>query len=104
MQLGDLFRVHFAERTADNGKILRERIRQASLHLPVSRDHAVAGDVFRLHAEIAAPVFDQQIQFGERPSVEQQIQAFPRRQFAAFVLFLDALCSASGGGFGLFLV
>ena len=52
----------------------------------VAADHAVAGDDLLLHAEVAAPVGDELVDFLERAGIEKQIDSLPRRELARLVL------------------
>ena len=53
-----------------------------------------------LHAELGATVLDEHIEFLERALVEEQFQAFARRQLAAPVLGIDARLAAAAPGIG----
>src|SRR5208282_4531820 len=62
-------------------------------------DDAVAGNlVFLVHAEIDAAMLHEHVEFLERIMVEQQFDAFARRQLAAGVLGVDALLTAAEPG------
>ena len=52
---------------------------------------AVARDQLLLHPEIAAAMRDELVGLLERPFVEQELDAFPRRHLSFFMLALAAL-------------
>ena len=80
--LADLLRVGFGERAAEDGEILREDVDQAAVDAAVAGDEAVAGNALLVHAEIAAAVRDQLVQFLEGAFVEQQFDALARGELA----------------------
>ena len=98
--LADLLRVGFGERAAEDGEILREDVDQAAVDAAVAGDEAVAGDDLLLHAEIAAAVRDQLVEFLEGALVEQQFDALARGELAFLVLAGAALRASAllGGG------
>jgi hypothetical protein len=53
---GDLGRVHLAERSAQRRGVLREDLDRATVDARRTRDHAVTGGTFALHAECGDPV------------------------------------------------
>ncbi len=77
--LADFPRVGFGKRSAEDGKILREYVNQPPVDAAIASDEAVAGDDLFLHAEIAAAMGDQLIEFFEGAFVEQQFDALARR-------------------------
>ncbi len=96
LELGDLLRVRVRERAAEHGEILGEDENGAAVDRAPAGDHAVAGDFLALvHAEIGAAMFDEHIELLERSMIEQEFDAFARRELAARMLSLDALVAAA---------
>ena len=58
-------------------------------------DDAVAGHDLVLHAEVAAAMGDQLVDFFERPGVEEQIDALAGGELAAVVLALLSVGTAA---------
>ena len=98
--LDDLLGVGFRERAAEDGEVLREDVGRAAVDEAVAGDEAVAVDDLLVHAEIAAAVADEFVDFFEGAFVEQEVDAFAGGELAFFVLALAAFCAAScfGGG------
>ena len=84
--LADLFGVRFAERAAEDGKVLAEHKDQPAIDRAVAGDDAVARDAVRVDAEIVAPMLDKHVPFFKGPWVEQQLEPLARSQLAATVL------------------
>ena len=62
----------------------------------MARDHAVAEHLVLIDPEIDRAVHHEAADFDETTDrVEQQIDAFARRELAGFVLFLDAILAAA---------
>ena len=68
---------------------------------PGAGDDAVAGDDLLVHAEIAAAVRDELVDFVERSGIEQQIDPLARRQLAGVVLPFEAILAAAEFGAAL---
>ena len=100
MILQILLRVGFGKRAAEDGEILREDVGEAAVDAAVAGDEAIAGDDLLVHAEIAAAVLDELVDFFEGAFVEQQFDAFAGGEFAFFVLALAAFGTSAffGGG------
>ena len=98
LDLGDLLRMRFAERAAEHGEILGEDIDGAAVDGAPAGDHAVAGDLGRLHAEIVAAMLDEHVELLERIVVEQEFDALARGELALGVLGRDALLAAAEAG------
>ena len=79
----------FRERAAEHDEVPAEDEDKAPVDGAVSRDHAVAGDVLAIQAELRRPVRHERVQLDERPWVQQQVQALSRGQLAERVLPLD---------------
>ena len=94
----------FGQRAAENGEILGEEIDDAAIDRAPAGNDAVAGNfVFLVHAEIDAAVLHEHVEFLEGIMVEQQFDAFARRQLAAAMLRVDApLTAAHPGAFATF--
>ena len=84
--LADLERVSFRERAAEHGEVLREDIDEAAVDAAVAGDETVAGDDLVVHAEVAAAVLHQLVQFFEGALVEQQFDALARAELSFFML------------------
>ena len=93
--LADLLRVAFRQRAAEDGEILAEDIDQPAVDRARSGDHAVAGDLLVLHAEIDAVMFDIGVEFLEAAFIEQYVEPFARGQLALRVLRVDPLLPAA---------
>ncbi len=98
--LADFLRVGLGERAAENREILREYVDQPPVDAAIPGDEAVARHILFVHAEVAAAVRDQLVEFFKRILVEQEFDALAGRQLALFVLALAALGSSAllGGG------
>ena len=84
------------KRAAEDGEILREDKDLAPVNQAVSGDETVAGNLLRLHPEIAAAMSDQLVELLERSVVEQKLDALARGHLAFFVLAFDSLGAATG--------
>jgi hypothetical protein len=93
--LHDLRGVRFRQRPAEDGEVLRERVDRPAVHAPLPRDHAVARDDLLVHAEVAAPVRDELVDFLEAAGIEQQVDPLARRELARFVLAAQPVLAAS---------
>ena len=69
--LADLLRVALRQRAAEHGEILGEDIDQPAVDRARSGDHAVAGDLLLLHAEVDAIMLDVHVDFFEAAGIEQ---------------------------------
>ena len=96
LDLGDLLRVRFGQRAAEHGEILGEGEDRASVHGAPARDHAIAGNLALLHAELGRAVLDEHVELLEGAFIGEESEAFPRRELAALVLGCDARLAASG--------
>ena len=83
------------QRAAEHGEILCEDIDQPAVDRARSGDHAVAGDLLLLHAEVDAIMLDVHVDFFERARVEQHGQPLARGQPPLGVLRRDALLPAA---------
>ncbi len=99
LDLGDLLRMRFRERAAEHGEVFREHEDLPAVHRAPAGDDAVARHLLLLHAEVAAAVLDESIEFLERALVEQEVDALARGQLAALVLRDDARLAAAELGF-----
>ena len=100
LHLDDLLRVGSRERAAEHGEILGEDEDGAAVDRAPAGDHAVAGDLGLLHAEVVGAVLDEHVELLERALVEQQLDALARGELAALVLGLDARLAAARRGPG----
>ena len=96
----DLLRMGFRQRAAEHGEILGEGEHGAAVDGAEAGDHAVAGDVALLHAEIGGAVLDEHVELLERAAVHQELDALARGELAALVLRLDARLAAAGARIG----
>ena len=76
--LADFLRMALGQRAAENGEILAKDIDQPSVDRARSGDHAIAGDLLVLHAEIDAVMFDIGVEFFEAALVKQDVEPFAR--------------------------
>ena len=88
------------ERAAEHGEVLAEDEDQAAVDGAMAGDHAVAGDVLLVHAEIDAAMLDEHVPFFEGVGIEQQLEALARGQLAFGVLRLDAAVRRRRAGRG----
>jgi hypothetical protein len=88
------------QRAAEHGEVLGEHERLAAVHGAPAGDHAVAGDLVLLHAELDRAMLDEHVEFLERAFIQQQLDALAGGQLAAGVLRLDALVAAALLGSG----
>ena len=95
----DFQSVRLRKRSAEHGKILREHVDQAAFDQSVSGDEAVAGRALFLHAEIAAVVHHELVEFLEGAFIQQQFDSLARAQLAFLVLAFAPLGSAALLGF-----
>ena len=93
--LDDLRGVGLRERPAEHREVLREGVDRPAVDPAVAGHDAVARHDLVRHAEIAAPVRDQLVDFLERAGVEQQIDALARRQLAGVVMTAKTLLAAA---------
>src|SRR3974390_3632118 len=100
LHLDYLLRVRLGQRAAEHGEVFGEQIDGAAVNGAPPSNYAVAGNLGLFHAEFVRTVLDEHVEFLERASLEQELDALARSQFAAFVLGLDArLASAEPGLF-----
>ena len=92
--LADLLGVGLGQRAAEHREVLAEDEHHAAVDRAVARDDAVAEDLVLLHAEVGAAVLDERVPFLEAALIEQQLDAFARRQLAARVLLVDTFLAA----------
>ena len=83
------------QRAAEDGEVLAVDEDQPAVDRAVADDHTVAGDLLVRHAEVVAAVLDEHVPFLEARRVEQELEAFARRQLALGVLRVDALLAAT---------
>ena len=95
LDLDDLLRVRFGQRAAEHGEILGEGKDRASIHGAPAGDHAVAGDLAFLHAELGRAVLDKHVELLEGALVREELEALARGELAALVLRCDARLAAS---------
>ena len=93
--LADFLRVGFRERAAEDGEVLREDVDQAAIDVAVAGDEAVAGDDLLVHAEVAAAMRDEFVDFFEGAFVEQQVDALARGELAFLVLAVAPFLAAA---------
>ena len=99
LDLGDLPGVRLAERAAEHREVLGENIDDAAVDGAPAGDHAVAGDLGLLHAELGAAVFDVHVELLERVVVHEQADALACRELAPLVLGIDAHLPAAQARF-----
>jgi hypothetical protein len=61
----------------------------------VTRNHAIAGNRFFLHAEINAAVLDKHVPFFEGAFIEKQADPFPRSQLPLAMLRVDPFLASA---------
>ena len=99
--LADFLRVGFGERSAEDGEILREDVGEPAVDAAIAADDAVAGDDLLVHAEIAAAMRDELVEFLEGAFVEQQFDAFAGGELSLFMLAFAPFGSSAGFGGGV---
>ena len=95
--LGDLARVHVAERAAGDGEVLRVDAHRLARDGAGAGDHAVGSELLAVHAEILAFVLDEKIVFVEGTGVEQGLDPFACGKLATGLLFADRLVATALG-------
>ena len=89
---------------AEHGEILAEHEDETPVDGAVANDHAVAGNLGVVHAEVGAAVFDEHVPFFKAVCVQQHFDALAGGELALFMLRINApLAAAQAGGFALFL-
>src|SRR6187401_3245432 len=87
--------MRFRQRAAEHGEVLGEDVGDAAVDGAPAGDHAVAGNLRLLHAEIDAAVLDIHVELLEGALVEQELKPLPRSELAAGMLGLDAFQPAA---------
>ena len=87
--------MRFRQRAAEHGEILGEHVGDAAVDGAPAGDHAIAGHLALLHAEIDAAVLDIHVELLEGAFVEQELEPLSRGQLAAGMLGLDAFRPAA---------
>ena len=95
LDLGDLLGVRLRQRAAEHREVLGEHVDDAAVDGAPAGDHAVAGDLGLLHAEVVAAVLDVHVELLEGVLVHQQLDALARGELAALVLGVDARLPAA---------
>ena len=95
LDLHDLLGVRIRQRAAEHREVLGEHVDDAAVDGAPARDHAVAGDLGLLHAEVVAAVLHVHVELLEGVLVHQEIDALARGELAAFVLGIDARLPAA---------
>ena len=90
-----LLGVRLRQRAAEHREVLGEDVDDAAVDGAPAGDHAVAGDLGLLHAEVGAAVLDVHVELLEGVLVHQQVDALARGQLAALVLGVDARLAAA---------
>ena len=93
--LANLLCMRFAQRAAEDGKVLGKHIDHATIDRAPTGDDAVAGDDGIRHAEIGGPMGDEHVIFFERPRIEQHVEAFAGGELALAMLGIDAALTAA---------
>ena len=99
LHAADFLRVLVPERTALHGEILRVNRDGAPVHVPDAGDHAVARQVFSLHAEILTMMLDVHPEFHERTRLDKPRDAVARRHQPFLAAGVELFLSAAGDGF-----
>jgi hypothetical protein len=86
------------QRAAEHREVLGEHVDDLAVDRAPAGDHAVAGDLLVLHAEVGAAVLDEHVELLEAVFVEEQVDALAGGQLALGVLGRDALFTAAGPG------
>ncbi|GAA3048096.1 hypothetical protein GCM10020000_30370 [Streptomyces olivoverticillatus] len=86
--LDDLLAVHLAQRTAEDGEVLRIHADRTAVDRAVAGDHAVPVRAVGLDAEVRRAVPGELVEFDERALVQQQLDPLAGRQLALGVLLL----------------
>src|SRR4029434_2636035 len=93
--LHDLRGVGFRERSAEDGKVLRERVGETSVDASVAGDDAIAGNHLTGHAEVEAPMRDELVDLFEGAGIEEEVDALARRQLPGFALAAKPFLTAA---------
>ena len=98
LNAADLLRLHFGERTAQNGEVLCEDGHATAVDLAEAGDDAVAGVAMLVEAEGVEIVRRQGAELLKRAFVEEQGQPLTRGQFSSFVLLVYPFLAAAEHG------
>src|SRR5581483_1662095 len=93
--LDDFGCIGFRERSTKNSEVLCEDENQAALDSSVTSNETVAVVFLLSHSEIVSAMSDQLVCLFEGALVQQEVDAFTRRQFAFFVQAFAAMRSAA---------
>ena len=74
----DLARVHFPERPAEHGSVLREQAHRTAADVGIPGDHPITCRPLAVHAERGGPVPDLTAELAERARVNQRANPPPR--------------------------
>ncbi len=97
--LGDLYGVDLAGRTAGDGKVLAGQVHQAAVDGGRPGHHAVGGVLLLRHSEHDGTVLGKQAHFLEAVRVHQGLDPLARRQFPLLALLFKLVCAAPQHGF-----
>ena len=94
----DFFGIGFAERTTENGKILRKQKDLPSVDGGITGKHAVAEKLFFFETEAVGTVRHEPVELGKRPFIDKRRYPFARGTLSALVLAGDRVCAPRGFG------
>ena len=87
--------VRFAQGTTKYSEVLAKNKDQTAIDHAVAGDHAIARDLVFFHAEVHAAVLHKHVPLFKRAFVKQQLQTLAGREFAFFVLRVDAFLATA---------
>ena len=87
--------MHFAQRTAHDGKILSINIDQTAVDVAISGYNSLTGDFNIFHAETGAAVLDKGIQLDEAVLIQQQGNSFAGGQLSTLMLLGSTLFTSA---------
>ena len=94
--VANLKRHRLAQRTADDGSVLREHEHQTAVDSTGTDCHTIAEEHFLLHAEVMATMGKEHVHFLEGTFVEQHVNTLTAGVTALGVMFLNGCFTAAG--------
>src|SRR6266852_7505907 len=91
----NLLGMRLRHRAAEDREILRKDVDQASIDLAIAGDNSVARYLLLIQAEVCRTMGHKHVQFIECTWVQQEVESFASREFAFFMLCLNAFFAAT---------
>ena len=91
----DFLGVRLGKRAPQHRKVLRKHIHQSAVDPAITRDDTVTEKLLLVQPEVGRPVLHEHPQLFKAIGIQEQVQAFARRQFALGMLGLNALLTST---------